>query len=864
MSNEIYQKNLAILKDRFPEVYRQVLHDSNDLPFSVESFKTASSQTNAIATRSDGKRIALYESEDIIQYTEKLMADWQLDTQDILFCMGMGLGYYPLIAANKFKAHPQIVVIEPYLGIFELAVKLIDLRPLLIYPSLSLHVGESCRINDVIDNFQFRIFLGKQRVVTHTPSRIICGKRFIGLENDLTDGIALTKDLWNTSKASGRDMLSNIISNLPSLFKGVPLGKMRGALAGFPALCISAGPSLDEAVPAIKELQDRVLIVAMDSAVSTLIHASIVPHMVVTCDTRSVNFEKIRPYLEHLRNAILVFGLESNPDNVRAFLGPNRLAVGSDNIFVTNWLAPAFAIDCNLPIVTNVSHTAIYTMMALGANPIVVVGMDMAFPGDKSHAKNSVNRYAISSSKIIEVQGTNGFTVRTYRPMVNYTRQLEGTIANSSLRLVNTCKSGMLIQGMENKSLKEVVETDLETAPNITQHLASLRWKCLHKLTDILMALLSKRTELETYQDKCRIGINEVDRIINRLRRDESMGDIDASIEKLNSFHKQHLKDNSGLIQLLFCIRLDTLKSLEIRRLKLNHKSECGCDDVKKEDELQIIKDDFVSQLEAATFFSRLVSKQTEFYQNIIRIKNRIDRKPTDISIQLQLAKQYSEAGEIWLAENAYKEVIKIVPEDISVQLELVRIFINQQLWGPAGALIQNICKTFPDDPNAKAVKDEIDEKTNKIMERVKEAWTMGDIVTSHRMLNEYLLLCPQDMQAEQFKEDLLNQDVKVASSLPRLNASESTEKQFNDLLTKAGKCIEHLKFEQAVGIIEGLTMRFPAKAAVLRERVGDIRMLQKDYPSALWNYGQVLKMAPQATDIYAKIEDARQLEISP
>ena len=224
MSNEIYHNNLAALKDRFPEVYRQLLSRSGDLPFTAEYFNTECGQANVLVTLPDGRRISFYDKDDITGSTEELMADWQLETQDILFCMGMGLGYYPLTASQKISTRPSIVIIEPCTAVFNLALKSLDLSLLFNYQRLEIFIGNELNAAEIIAKKKFHIFLGKQRVVTHVASRVIFGERFAVIERVLKENISLAKDLWHTDTQLGREMFSNVMSNLTSLFDGVSLG----------------------------------------------------------------------------------------------------------------------------------------------------------------------------------------------------------------------------------------------------------------------------------------------------------------------------------------------------------------------------------------------------------------------------------------------------------------------------------------------------------------------------------------------------------------------------------------------------------------------------------------------------------------
>jgi hypothetical protein len=50
------------------------------------------------------------------------------------------------------------------------------------------------------------------------------------------------------------------------------------------------------------------------------------------------------------------------------------------------------------------------------------------------------------------------------------------------------------------------------------------------------------------------------------------------------------------------------------------------------------------------------------------------------------------------------------------------------------------------------------------------------------------------------------------------------------------------------------MTDDFPERSGVFREQIGDIRMMQKDYRSAIWNYRQAMRIDPLKKEIEYKI----------
>jgi tetratricopeptide (TPR) repeat protein len=161
-------------------------------------------------------------------------------------------------------------------------------------------------------------------------------------------------------------------------------------------------------------------------------------------------------------------------------------------------------------------------------------------------------------------------------------------------------------------------------------------------------------------------------------------------------------------------------------------------------------------------------------------------------------------------------------------------------------------------------MKSEIEDKISGIMDTIKEVWVRGDKDKTRKLLNEYLLFFPQDDQAILLKNVLKELETNLAadSAIPR--EQPVPEKQFEELLAKAGRYVGILEFDQAIGILEGLIESFPGQTGILREKIGDCRMLQKDFKSAKYNYEQSLRMGHRVDEIRPKINQARKgLEVA-
>jgi hypothetical protein len=145
--------------------------------------------------------------------------------------------------------------------------------------------------------------------------------------------------------------------------------------------------------------------------VNALLKADIRPHIVVTVDIFETNIEKLKPHFEELNEAILIYSIESNPDNVRLFLGQKRVAVSAYSKLLLSWIDPVFNLQSQFPAMSSVSHMAIFSAMALGANPIIMVGMDLSYSKGKSHSFDSAFFHSIEHEKLVSTNGNKGFQV---------------------------------------------------------------------------------------------------------------------------------------------------------------------------------------------------------------------------------------------------------------------------------------------------------------------------------------------------------------------------------------------------------------------------------------------------------------------
>ena len=585
--DDIFNENLEILKKRFPHIIKFLDQCLSDDPFNAFFNWDRSGQPSIHIQGPDGCVQTLY-SRSEHQKLLKRIADAELpDSFDMVFILGLGLGEAGLEAVRRYQKKPRIVIIEPYLSLFRLALFTKELGLLLNYERLSLYVGKQANTEQIIEDCKRMLPVGRTLLFIYPYQQQLIGKKYKQLESGLIHHIRKTRDMWHTTRRFGRQMLMNTIANLPSLLDGVPLRVLRNRFKGKPIICVAAGPSLNHALPLLKEV-DNTLIIACDSAVGSLLIAGIQPHIVATADIHPSNIDKLKPHMDRLRNTVLAFGVESNPENVRTFPGQRRVGMTAYSRLVLDWLDHPLDLRCRVPTMTSVMHLSVLLSIAMGGDPIILVGIDMAYLEGKSHAHGSVNSRISKNESLIPVKSVDGSIVYAPAQLVTDRLILEQIIAQHAVRVINVSMAGALVNGAEVKSLKNVISNELTSKHDVQQLLDDIPWEASpakHVVKTELHKVINQFKELEK---KCR---QQHERITNTLKmRNQSTGkemfekEGRQLKENYNSFQRQY----GSIIESLHDAMLNELQAI-IKKEEIAAVTPVDCKEEKVAGDLEMI-----------------------------------------------------------------------------------------------------------------------------------------------------------------------------------------------------------------------------------------------------------------------------------
>jgi hypothetical protein len=98
------------------------------------------------------------------------------------------------------------------------------------------------------------------------------------------------------------------------------------------------------------------------------------------------------------------------------------------------------------------------------------------------------------------------------------------------------------------------------------------------------------------------------------------------------------------------------------------------------------------------------------------------------------------------------------------------------------------------------------------------------------------------------WKDKRIETDMSSASAMP-------------ERLKQVVACVKDRELEKGIGILEGMYLDFRDNRAMIRVQIGDIRMMQKDYRSAIWNYRQARSIDPLNLALDNKIDRVKSIQ---
>lgn len=250
---------------------------------------------------------------------------------------------------------------------------------------------------------------------------------------------------------------------LPRSYEGA---KLAGKFKGVPAIICGAGPSLQKNIALLETLQERAVIFGGGSSLNALHAAGMLPHFGVGLDPNPAQEERLSvsgatgvPFFYRNRMFHPAFKLIE---------GPRLYTPGSGGFDISHYFDKRFGLEGHWEdIGHNVVNFSLRIAKELGCNPLILVGVDLAYSGRKSYADGVVADPSLSDSDLkgctFKRNNIFGEEVHTDWKWLSESEWIaEFAEENPELKVINCTEGGLGMRGVPNLPLKEAAEKHLK------------------------------------------------------------------------------------------------------------------------------------------------------------------------------------------------------------------------------------------------------------------------------------------------------------------------------------------------------------------------------------------------------------------
>ncbi len=474
-----FAHNLALLKQASEPLAQALLFMHGQRgepdtigPFSIENAKNGTPTlryTDAETGRSTYLHSPYDPQREASQYAQRLMET--SPKGNFTVCLGLGLGYGVEEMLKLLPEDERVLVFEPHWDLFYLAFCNRDLSFLMGRKNLTLTCDReySGSMWNYMNLFELAGFKGLRWVTSPAFENLPYSSSFKDVAEKIRYEMMTVGGNVQTLMVMGEMQQMNIVLNFPHILDNPPFENLIGAFKGRPVVIVSAGPSLEKNMHLLKELDERAVIIAVDTAVKPLMAAGITPHVVVTGDPQEANYRHLKGV--DLPEAYLIAEPQSPVNSLRDWTGPRFICSFHDNMM--RWVDRVMGSRGKVIVWGSVAVMAYDIAVKLGCDPIVFIGQDLSFPGGRTYTGGTVFETEDKQEmtvKALQSRGTPlidqidiyGEPIKTNRQMYAYLGFLKNRFDDPEVRsrtLINATEGGILMHPrMKILSLAEAIE----------------------------------------------------------------------------------------------------------------------------------------------------------------------------------------------------------------------------------------------------------------------------------------------------------------------------------------------------------------------------------------------------------------------
>ena len=460
---DYFESNMNCLKENREELYKKLDNYINEHTANptiiIESEQALDGELYLLVQKSNALH-RLNSSYSPRNEAERWVEQYKFTNLNIVISLfGLGNGYFVRELAKNKGPKDIIVVYEPSVDILYHVLLYYDITDIIREKSIILTIEE-------INEFDFHQAFQYIVNITNINSQINCvhpgyedlfPEQAIFFWKEIKDALIRERTNINTERYFGRRYITNGIFNLRYLKESNRLMDIKDDInTDIPAIIVAAGPSLKGSIDYLRKAKGKAYVFAVDRILDYLLDAGIEPDFIVTVDP-------IKP-LEYFTTRTdvtipLLCSMDSNWEVLQQHKG-KKIFYSCNQFYQRIYLSQ----KKEPPLIftgASVATTAFSACLFLGFKKIALVGQDLAYDGELTHAgvtalESSKKR---NRSRDLYVDGIDGEKILSRTDWYQFLIWFkDAIILYPNVEVFDTKDRGAKIEGAIQMSLNNVID----------------------------------------------------------------------------------------------------------------------------------------------------------------------------------------------------------------------------------------------------------------------------------------------------------------------------------------------------------------------------------------------------------------------
>lgn len=510
-----YEKNYNLIKVKYPYLIKELNGTAANNDLKLETSHSRRGMPVLRVTRKE-RRIFLNSPYDPVLEAERWAERRGGNAKGALILCGGGFLYH-LRALIKQGHYQKVVCYEPSPAILKDCLHEIDLTEIKgDYLLLTGNNYDEC-VN-LIGEYLMYMMLDSDWAVLPAYQELF-PEEIGAFEKVLRESVRVSRANLATANLFGEKWASNAVKNLPVIIKSPGIKHFFNQFNGIPAVIISAGPSLEKNIHLLNEIKEKAVLICAGTSIRAMLKYGIKPHFLVAFDGTDYN-KTIYSELD-LDDICLIYNYRFNHEAL-SFFGGKKVYMKLDTETFSDFLS----LKCGYEFGTvrsgfSVAHPSLDIAIKFGCSPVILIGQDLAYTGDKRYAESQyqqvLDRRKLPANCFI-TKDLYGQDVVTDKQLDSFRLLFEMMVSEyyQGKKIFNATEGGQPIKGIPNYKLADLIREFCRKERGIGRKVEEIYDSGLKAIQQHSSRVINLVGEIRTMAE---LGVFKMENLLDRVRQ---------------------------------------------------------------------------------------------------------------------------------------------------------------------------------------------------------------------------------------------------------------------------------------------------------------------------------------------------------